>query len=287
MYNVSLTEFHRQRFKPIFEQVEQACQQTGIDFYLVGAVARDIAMAIHGLESSRVTRDLDLAVLVPDEADYQRLKDTLLAQGNFAEVRNMPFTLKYAGQTDVDLLPFGGLEINNSLLLNRGEGVARLAVTGFAEVYDFGTKLVTLDDQFTFRVCGLPGMVLLKLIAYDDRPEHRLKDLTDVSFILKNYLDIAEEDLYDHHHDLLEISTSLELTAARVLGRHISPLLVTSSPLRERLTNILDQAIATGPEGVVIRQLHAAQFRAAPLNHVLNLVQHLRQGLDDPINPVK
>ncbi|WP_375446098.1 nucleotidyl transferase AbiEii/AbiGii toxin family protein [uncultured Fibrella sp.] len=283
MYNVSLTDFHRERFKPIFEQVERACQQTGIDFYLVGAVARDIAMAIHGLESTRVTRDLDLAVLIPDEADYQRLKNVLLDQGNFAEVRDMPFTLKYAGLTDVDLLPFGGMELTNTPMLNRGEGVARLSVTGFTEVYNFGTQLVTLDDQFTFRVCSLPGMVLLKLIAYDDRPEHRLKDLTDVSFILKNYLDIAEEDLYDHHYDLLETSVSLALTAARLLGRHISPLLATSPPLRERLTDILDRAIAAGPGGVVIRQLQTAQFRADPLDHVLNLVQHLRQGLNDPL----
>ncbi|MCY7349599.1 MAG: nucleotidyl transferase AbiEii/AbiGii toxin family protein [Cytophagaceae bacterium] len=195
MYNVSLTEFHRQRFWPIFEHIEKACTQTGIDFYLVGAVARDISMAIHGLESSRVTRDLDLAVLVPEEADYYRLKDTLLVQGNFAEVRHMPFTLKYAGQTDVDLLPFGGMELNNEVLINKGEAIARLKVNGFSEVYEHGTQLVTLDNEFTFRVCGLPGMVLLKLIAYDDRPEHRVKDLADVSFILKNYLDITEAEL--------------------------------------------------------------------------------------------
>ncbi|WP_165840962.1 nucleotidyl transferase AbiEii/AbiGii toxin family protein [Larkinella punicea] len=185
MYSVSLTEFHRQRFKPIFAHLEQACEQTGIDFYLVGAVARDLTMAVHGLEAPRATRDLDLAVLVPEESDYYRLKDTLLAQGDFAEVRGMPYTLKYAGQTDVDLLPFGGMELTNHVLLNRGEGVARLAVTGFSEVYEHGTQLIRLDDQFTFRVCSLPGMVVLKLIAYDDRPEHRVKDLTDIAFILK------------------------------------------------------------------------------------------------------
>jgi len=281
MPKISLTDFHRQRFSPIFEQIERACQQTGVEFYLVGAVARDISMALHGLENPRVTRDLDLAVLVPTEADYQRLKDTLLAQENFAEVRAMPFTLKYAGLTDVDLLPFGGLELNSEVLLNRGEGVARLAVTGFAEVYQHGTQLVTLDEQFTFRVCDLPGMVLLKLIAYDDRPESRGKDLSDISFILKHYLDIAEPELYEQHADLLENVVSLEQTAARILGRHIRPLLEPSLPLRTRVTGILDKAIAEGPAGTVIRQLQAAQYRNDPLDTVLHLVQSLRQGLDD------
>jgi len=281
MSNVSLTEYHRQRFSPIFEQIELACQKTNVDFYLVGAVARDISMALHGLEASRATRDLDLAVLVPTETDYQRLRETLLAQGNFAEVRNMPFTLKYAEYTDVDLLPFGGMELGSGILLNRGEGVARLAVTGFAEVYEHGTQLVTLDDQFTFRVCDLPGMVLLKLIAYDDRPEHRGKDLSDISFILKHYLDIAESELYELHADLLENTVSLEQTAARILGRHIRPLLEPSRPLRTRITGILDRAIADGPAGAIIRQLQAAQYRNDPLDTVLHLVQSLRQGLDD------
>ena len=281
MYNVSLTEFHRQRFKPIFEHIEQACEEIGIEFYLVGAVARDISMALHGLEVPRVTRDLDLAVLIPEEADYQQLKETLLLKGDFAEVRTMPFTLKYAGETDVDLLPFGGMEMNGDVRLNQGEAVARLSVNGFTEVYQYGTHLVTLDDQFTFKVCSLPGMVLLKLIAYDDRPEHRVKDLTDIAFILKNYEHIIGDELYDVHHDLLETLVSLEHVAARILGRHIHPLLEPSPELRERVERILDQAIADGPEGKIIRHLHSAQYSVLPLEQVLDLLQQVRHGLDD------
>ncbi|WP_138995182.1 hypothetical protein [Larkinella sp. C7] len=192
----------------------------------------------------------------------------------------MPYTLKYAEQTDVDLLPFGGMELTNHVLLNRGEGVARLAVTGFSEVNEHGTQLIRLDDQFTFRVCSLPGMVVLKLIAYDDRPEHRIKDLTDI-FILKNYLEIIEEDLCDQHADLLETSVSLEQTAARILGRHMQPLLMPSFLLQERIIMIIDSAIADGPEGAVVRNLHAAQYQRFPLDHVCYLLQNLRQGLDD------
>ncbi|GAB3570717.1 hypothetical protein GCM10027578_27630 [Spirosoma luteolum] len=284
MYKVSLTEWHRQRFKPIFACIERACEEVGVEFYLVGAVARDISMAIHGMESSRVTRDLDVAVLVTDEAEYQRLKNNLLAQGDFAEMRDIPFTLKYAGQTDVDLMPFGGLELDANVRLNRGEGVASLSVTGFSEVYTRGTQAVTLDDIYTFQVCGLPGMVILKLIAYDDRPEHRLKDLADISFILKNYLNIASESVYDTHYDLLEASDSLEHTAARILGRDIRPLLDPSPALRRRITGILDRAIAEGPEGKVVSQLHSAQYRVFPLDYVFHLIDQLRKGIDDQLD---
>lgn len=282
MYNVSLTEWHRQRFKPIFACIERACEEVGVEFYLVGAVARDISMAIHGMESSRMTRDLDIAVLVTDEAEYQRLKNNLLAQGDFAEVRNVPFTLKYAGQTDVDLMPFGGLELDGAIQLNRGEGVARLSVTGFKEVYEQGTQAVTLDDRFTFQVCSLPGMVVLKLIAYDDRPEQRLKDLVDISFILKNYLAIAGDSIYDTHYDLLEDFESMEHAAARILGRDIRPLLNPAPALRQRIVGILDRALAGGPEGIVVSQLHSAHYRVFPLDYVFHLVEQLRLGLDDP-----
>lgn len=281
MYNLSLTDVQRQRYRPIFEAIEQACEEIGIHFFLVGAVARDLAMALHGMEVPRVTRDLDLAVLIPEEADYLRLKETLLAQGDFAGVRTMPFTLKYAGETDVDLLPFGGMEMDSHVSLNRGEAVVRLAVNGFAEVYERGTFLITLDDRFTFRVCDLPGMVLLKLIAYDDRPEHRVKDLTDISFIIKNYETIVDNDLYDTHYDLLETFDTIEKVATRILGRHIQPLLDPSPELRARVTAILDRALASGPEGPVVRHMHSAQYREFPLDHVFNLIQQLRLGLDD------
>lgn len=286
MLNVSLTEFHRQRFKPIFEHIERACEQIGIEFFLVGAVARDISMALHGLEVPRVTRDLDLAVLIPEEDDYQHLKEILLAQGDFAEVRTMPFTLKYAGETDVDLLPFGGMEVNSHVSLNRGEAVVRLAVNGFAEVYKHGTYKVTLDDQYTFRVCDLPGMVLLKLIAYDDRPEHRVKDLTDIAFIIKNYEEIIGDELFDTHFDLLEGEISLELISARILGRHIRPMLDASPELRERVIDILNRAIADGPEGAVVRYIYTAQYRGFPLEHTFNLLLQLRAGLDDTLTTV-
>jgi len=266
---------------PIFEHIEKACEQIGIGFFLVGAVARDITMARHGLEAQRLTRDLDIAVLIPEEAEYHRLKETLLLQRDFSEVRTMPFTLTYAGITDVDLLPFGGMEVNSQVLLNRGEAVVQLAVNGFAEVYRYGTYLVTLDDRFTFRVCDLPGMVLLKFIAYDDRPEHRIKDLTDNAFIIKNYEAIIDNELFNIHYDLLDGSRSLEQAAARILGRHLRPLTEPSPDLGKRVIDILDRAITAGPEGAVVRHLHSAQYRNLPADHVLELIEQIRQGLDD------
>ncbi|PRY22292.1 putative nucleotidyltransferase [Spirosoma oryzae] len=282
MYSISLTERQRQQYKPIFDAIEQACDEVGIEFFLVGAVARDITMAIHGLESPRVTRDLDIAVLIPEPTDYDRLKEKLLEKGQFAEVRNMPFTLKYAGDTVVDLLPFGGLEMDGQVLVNRGEAVAKLAVTGFAEVYEHGTQHVMLDEEFTFRVCDLPGMVVLKLIAYDDNFE-RVKDLTDIAFILKNYEAIIDQQLFDEHYDLLDGEISLEQAAARILGRHLRPILNSLAALYQRVTAILDRAIADGPEGPVARHIHSAQYQRKPLDYVITLLQQIRQGIDDTI----
>lgn len=285
IYQVSLEKLRHETLRPLFEALERACAAVGLDFYLVGAVARDIWMTgVHDLEPSRATRDVDLAVLVPTEAEYTRLKEALLGEGTFSESPRNPLTLFFEGKITVDLMPFGGVEVaDGQVHLHRGQGVARFAVNGFAEVNEQATAWVAVDDTLRFRVCTLPGILVLKWIAFDDRPEHRLKDLEDIAFILKNYDQIAGDALFTDHFDLLEDSDSLEATAARIAGRDVRPLLSDSEALRTRVAAILDRAMAEGETGVVVRQMQRAQFSHRPADVVLGLLEHFRQGLDDPL----
>lgn len=72
----------------------------------------------------------------------------------------------------VDILPFGEIEINDEVKFE-GTGLISIKVNGFNEVYFAGTETVELSTGHTFKVATLPAIVLLKFIAYDDRPEVR------------------------------------------------------------------------------------------------------------------
>ncbi len=286
-YQVSLTELRHEGFRPVFEAVEQACSTIGISFYLVGAVARDIWLTgIHKIPAGRVTRDLDLALLIPDEADYWKLREEILRNGQFSEVRNAPVTLIYQGEVVLDLIPFGELEVTDGLvMLHRGEGVASLQVNGFAEVFDEATEWVDIDERYHFRVCTLPGIVMLKLIAFDDRPEHRLKDLDDIAFIMVNYVDIVGDELYEEYFDLLESGMPLTLMGARILGRHLQPLLARTRSLNERILSILDRQINIGESSPMARSFSLQKGIRTTAEMALQQLIEIRQGVLDESTP--
>lgn len=75
--------FKQLRQRPDFFEMLAALERCFIkfhvDFYLVGAVARDIWMsAIHEIPPSRITRDIDFELLIEDEGTYERLKRYLI-----------------------------------------------------------------------------------------------------------------------------------------------------------------------------------------------------------------
>jgi predicted nucleotidyltransferase len=82
-------------------------------------------------------------------------------------------------QFQVDLLPFGEIEAAGQVIVER-TGMSSIKADGMKEVYAFGAELIHLDTGHTFKAATLPGIVLLKLVAYDDREELRQKDALDI-----------------------------------------------------------------------------------------------------------
>ena len=76
-------------------------------------------------------------------------------------------------------------------------------------------------------------------MAWDDRPEHRLKDLRDIALILDNYFNTISEDIYANHNDLFGENVELEDIAAHVVGRKIKIIIGNSEDLKQRIMGIL------------------------------------------------
>ena len=45
-------------------------------------------------------------------------------------------------------------------------------------------KRIAVFEQFTLRVAPIPVLAILKIVAYQDRPQERERDLADLAYIL-------------------------------------------------------------------------------------------------------
>lgn len=77
--------YERLRYDPfigsMFAALESAFEKFGIDFYLVGAGARNAWISgIHLKTPGRGTKDIDIAIIVNDKEQFRALKDYLISK---------------------------------------------------------------------------------------------------------------------------------------------------------------------------------------------------------------
>ncbi len=111
-----------------------------------------------------------------------------------------------------------------------------LSVYGTTEAVDHAEIV-----EGEFKVVTLPGLCVLKLIAFYEKPDRRAKDLEDFYFLLENYGEIAGDQLFEgvEHEDLIKDDFELALASARLLGRQIKNLTLGSPELSTKLNQIL------------------------------------------------
>jgi len=237
--NLSGARFNN--FKSVFDSLESCLNEVGIDFYVMGALARDMLFSSEGI-STRTTSDVDLAVYINVKGDdiYGSLRKKLIDNYSFTESKENKFTLISTGGTTIDLVPFGEIEVQDGVIIS-GEGLSSIKVNGFKEVHLKGLEEVDSEELGTFKVANLASIILLKLIACDDRPEMRGNDPSDVASIIANYFDINAENIYENHNDLFEGEEfELETISANVIGRAMKKILKENENLLERVTGILE-----------------------------------------------
>lgn len=238
-----ITDFNKIRQEKsilkILEALERGFQKFGIDYYLIGAIAREVWMrGLKNITPRRATSDIDFGVMLKDSNHFDELKNYLINTEGFTGYRENAFVLIAPGGRQIDLLPFGEIEKEGKVTV-KGTGMTTLNVDGMKEVYVEGAPDVTFEDKITFKVCTLPGVVLLKFIAWDDRPEVRRDDLTDIADIIFHFFNIYDEMIWAEHNDLFGDDKSLERISARVLGREMGKILRRNNDLKERILGII------------------------------------------------
>jgi len=176
--------------KETFDCIDEVMREMHLPYYLVGANAIALELLKKGVKPSPGTKDIDFAVMIPSKDEYENIS-TALEGKEFNRV-STPFNF-YSEKFNIviDLLPFGELEENYTINFN--ERRADLHLLGFKEVMEEAIP-VYIEDKIA-NIPPLAGMVILKLIAWNDRPEIRFDDLPDILKIIEHYYDFAWDEI--------------------------------------------------------------------------------------------
>ncbi|WP_338769044.1 hypothetical protein WAF17_09070 [Bernardetia sp. ABR2-2B] len=226
--------------KQVINDLRKVCKKLNIDFFAIGALARNI-WYVSNEKEARGTRDVDFAVYISDEESYQSLKKELIENYKYTQTTSNAFCLISPHNVELDLLPFGEIE-NDDRVKIEGKGLTTLNLDGFLETYKFGLKEFEIENE-KLKICSLPAIVLLKLISFDDRPEERIKDAKDINSILLHYPNMETDLIWDEYNFLYDNEKSHQQVGIETLGYEIAKIIVQDEKLTKRVTNILKKAI--------------------------------------------
>ncbi|MEY4051217.1 MAG: hypothetical protein EBU05_05445 [Chitinophagia bacterium] len=261
--------------------LQRGLEKFGIDFYLVGAVARNVWMTgINNIAPRRTTGDIDFAVLINDNGVYEALKTYLIIREGFQPYKGNEYVLIWKENLEVDLLPFVAIDDGDTKFTSNGLGLTSISLQGFTEIYNDGLPTLDLEGKHQFKFCTLPGIVLLKLIAWDDRPESRRDDIKDISDILNHFFDMNDNEIFENHHDLFEKEeVSLKHIAARVMGREMSKIAKKNELLFSRIVGILDSNTLVSQNSEMAKIM--VEYYDNTIDDNVQLLKHLRQGFSE------
>ncbi len=230
----------------ILKTIVPLLNRQGIDYFIIGAFARDIELLVRGYSEppERKTKDIDLAVMVGSLSEFQVLRAVIATLPEFEQDEKEPYRFLFRKRYELDLLPFGEITDEKGraeLLANK---TFTLEMPGFDAVFPFAETVET-EEGITLRVSSLSGIVLLKLLAWQDRPE-RIKDIRDIDNILKHFYLLHIEEIIQNSGDLIDLYNEkdvvfVESVSAHYVGRQINEMLQNDPGLRDRLLRFLEK----------------------------------------------
>ncbi len=260
-------------FKETFDCIDEVMKEFQIQYYLIGASAIALELLKEGIKPSRGTKDIDFAVMISSMKEYEQISAALVNKG-FNKVA-APWTF-YSEKFKVviDVLPFGEIEEKNTINFN--ERFIDLHVLGFREVMEEAVH-VKIEDKIA-NIPPLPGMVILKLIAWSDRPEERENDLADILKIIQHYFNLNWDEIVEYHYDTFA-NTPFDqlLIAAEVLGRNSRLYLKKSEKISQRIIKVLEQNLKDASKSAIAKEW--AVKLDSDIEYAFDLLKAFKRGI--------
>lgn len=157
-------------------------------FVVIGALVPIVLIDLrYGATGGRTTRDIDAVVRAESWDEFEAHKARLVEAGFRRGA--MPHRLHY-GEAQLDLIPFSQALAPAGRLEWPGEDRA-MSTLGLEEA--FACARVEPIDDVAVPMMTVAGSVLLKLVAYTDRPGERVRDLRDVVRCFEHYGDHPDD----------------------------------------------------------------------------------------------
>jgi predicted nucleotidyltransferase len=265
----------------ILNEIEKVSKSLNFPFFVVGATARDFILEHQfDIQPQRATIDIDIGVFMSDWDQFNTLKSELIHSAKFSPTKKKQ-RLMYNDNFPVDIIPFGTIEDENGLITWPPDYDDRMSIMGFRESYQHAISVkLSSNPELVVKVVSLAGLALLKFISWDDNPERRIKDASDLLLIMKYYLDAGNLDrLLEEGIDLFEEdSPNYDLVSARFLGRDI--VNISNPSTKDKLIEILErEANSTQGHKIALNAIQSDFFRRESYEYIVEHFNALLKGL--------
>jgi len=155
------------------------CQTLGADLVIIGA----IAYQVHFPREDRHTGDIDFAVAL-DLDEFAELERRLLADG-WVRFAHREQRWRSPRGTILDLLP-AGPKLRAAKQVTWPNSQFTMSLVGFDHVFATAQPFQFAPD-LTLKVISSTALMLLKIVAFMDDQQRRVKDLDDIRGLLAQY----------------------------------------------------------------------------------------------------
>ena len=278
-----------QQIAEIASTVKEHADSLGIQFFVVGALARDIILQyIYGIVIKRATRDIDLGIKVDNWEQFNQLKKSLIATGKFTPDRK-PQRL-YFNNVPIDILPFGPITDERMRILWPPEQEVFMSMVGFKEAYEYSiTVMLRSAPELKIKVPTLPGLAIMKIISWNEKYPERKRDAADLLLIMQKYEEAGNvERLYDEEQAMLtEEDFGITYACIRLLGRDISK--IADPETLDEIKTMLEGETKEQSQYRLIIDMLGGSFNPDDnkFDEILSQVKKLKTGIEEVVNKSK
>lgn len=260
----------------ILRRLRSILEAEGRTYFLVGATARDVLLKhVFGIDTGRATRDVDFAIALESWEAFERIRQALIADGHFSQLPGTAIQRFYDDKHyPVDLIPFGAIEGATGDIAWPPRGDIVMNVAGYQEALA-AAEQVEVEPGHLLRVSSIPGLAVLKLLAWDERGLADPKDAQDLLLLLASYAGAGNENRLYEGDGMPFLSTAgfdPDVAGAALLGQDCRRMIGT--PMLARITAIL-QDLRKRDRLI----LHMRSNKNVPEDKVPNYLRHFEEGL--------
>jgi len=260
--------------------VKKVADALHIPFFIIGASARDFILKhCYGIESRRMTMDIDLGIEVESWEQFNKLTESLLSTPKISSVTKPQ---KFRCESVLlDIIPFGEITDKNRRISWPPEHEIFMNMLGFKEAYENSiTVRLSSFPELDIKLPSLPGLALMKIISWKEQFPERKKNAEDLLLIMQKYERAGNLDrLYDKEQELLKEENFDVINAGiRLLGRDMAK--ITDPNTLSAVRNILDGETEERSQfKLVTDMITGTPTLLDKFDDILFQVKKLRQGL--------